>query len=229
MTQSMHVMILAAGYGRRIGANTASPKPLIRINHHYLIEHHLIALQKAGFQNIVINVSAHCQKIQDILGNGAQYGLNIIYSYEHPTPLGTGGGIYNALPLLDHQPFLVISADIWTDYPFHTLRTHNLATQDLVHLVLVNNPAFHPQGDFHLAQGRLCTNTTAPKYTFANIGIYHPDLFQHFTPAPAGNRTPIAPLLQEAIRQQRATGEHYTGQWSNINTATQLTEAQRCT
>jgi MurNAc alpha-1-phosphate uridylyltransferase len=174
-----------------------------------LIVHQLLALAAIGIHDIVINIAYLAEKFQEILGNGTAYGVNIQYAIE-PVALETGGGIYNALPLLGPTPFLAISGDIWTDYPFATLPAK--LTQ-LAHLVLVDNPAYHPKGDFVLRNGILQEGDSA-RLTFANIGIYHPDLFKACQPGIFG----LASVLHSAMRNSMITGEHYQGEWHNVGT-----------
>ncbi len=214
----MHAMILAAGRGERMGELTLdTPKPLLRVDGHYLIEFALDRLKRAGISDIVINVSYLGEKIKNILGNGSQYGLRIVYSTEVER-LETGGGILQALPLLGVNPFVVMSSDIITDYPLPQLPQQ---LKGLGHLVMVNNPIYHSQGDFALRDQYLELDAK-PSYTFANIAVLHPDLFagcelQYFR---------LAQLLIPAIRERQMTGELYQGAWCNTGTPTDWEEAK---
>jgi MurNAc alpha-1-phosphate uridylyltransferase len=213
----MRAMILAAGRGLRMGPlTTETPKPLIKVAGHHLIEYSLHALKKAGIHEVVINVSYHAAQIKHVLGDGEQYGVNIYYSYEEAA-LETGGGIFQALPLLGDAPFLVLSSDIITDYPLHTLPRE---PEGLAHLVLVNNPTFHPLGDFCLAGERIYHGQDQT-LTFGNIGVYRPELFQNC----AAGRFRLGDLLKAEISNQRISGEHYRGLWNNVGTPEELAVA----
>lgn len=207
-------MILAAGQGLRMGRLTqTTPKPLLRIGEQFLLEFTLANIQKAGFSEVVINVCYFAKQIIKTIGNGQRYGLNIAYSIE-TEPLETGGGIVKALPLLGDQPFIVASADIITTFDLRTLPT-KLA--GLAHLVLVENPPYHPFGDFGLDQQWVDCNQK-PFLTFGNIGVYHPELFSQ---APL-THFPLNQLLFPAIRRKRITGEYYQGMWFNVGTEADL-------
>lgn len=212
----MRAMILAAGRGTRMGHLTDSvPKPLLPIGDHYLIEHIILNLKKANISDIVINVAYKGEQIKKALGNGSRYNVQLAFSEEKEPGLETGGGILKALPLLGNSPFLVISGDIITDYPFSQLPTIPLG---LAHLVMVNNPSFHPEGDFVLYENGILRREKKSALTFANIGIYHPSLFaQHSV-----GRFPLIDLLIPAAQQGTLTGEHYQGKWFNITTPTEL-------
>ena len=212
----MRAMILAAGRGERMGALTEQvPKPLLKIAGKYLIAHTIEYLQRAGIYEIVINISYLGEQIKVVLGNGNQFGVSIVYS-EEKTRLETGGGIFQALPLLGHDPFIVMSSDIVTDFPLASLPTH---PKGLAHLVLVDNPSFHPQGDFGLS-GDDVDLSAVPRKTFANIGVYRPELFSNCEPG----YFPLNKLLFPAIEQKQVTGELYHGEWYNIGTPQQLLE-----
>ena len=210
----MRAMILAAGRGERMGKLTAeTPKPLLRARGNYLIAHVIQHLRQAGISDIVINVAYRGAQIQQALGNGDQYGVHIEYSIELER-LETGGGIFQALPLLGVEPFLVVSSDVVTDFPLDTLP---LQPAGLAHLVLVQNPDFHPQGDFGVRNGYVDMDAK-PAHTFANVGVYRPELFASCV----SGHFPLNKILFPAIRAARVTGEVYQGRWFNIGTSEQL-------
>lgn len=209
----MHAMILAAGRGRRMGdLSQEMPKPLLKIHDKYLIEYALTSLRQANVKKIIINVSYHAEKIQAALGDNYG-GIEIVYSVEEQA-LETGGGIFQALPLLGPDPFIVISADIITDYP---LRNLAVAPQDLAHLVLVNNPDFHPQGDYSLL-GNKVQQSASNSLTYASLGIFRPEIFSGCS----GGIFPLSKMLNPAIANQKVTGEIYLGEWHNVGTPQQI-------
>jgi MurNAc alpha-1-phosphate uridylyltransferase len=214
----MKAMILAAGRGERMRPLTDRiPKPLLPVAGTTLIEHTINQLILAGFNDIIINHAHLGQQIEDHLGNGQQYGANIQYSPEGEQALETAGGIINALPLLGGEVFLVVNGDIATDFPFAELKNQAV---DLAHLVLVDNPEHHPQGDFCLDHtGKVIENCTK-KLTFSGIGLYRPELFSN---TPAGS-SKLGPLLRQAIANQRVSGQKYAGFWMDIGTPERLQE-----
>lgn len=210
-------MILAAGRGERMGELTRdTPKPLLQVNGHYLIEYALANVKRAGIHDVVINVSYHREQMMAALGDGSRYGLHIIYS-EEPERLETGGGILQALPLLGSDPFLLFSSDVITDFSLQHLPTQ-LST--LAHLVLVDNPTFLPQGDFGLQAGKVSLQAR-PYLTYANIGVYSPALFEGCRPGHFKLNT----LLFPAIEKGFVSGEYFHGTWCNIGTPEQLSHA----
>ncbi len=205
-------MILAAGRGERMRPLTDSkPKPLLEVRGKPLIVYHLEALRRAGFDDIVINLSWLGEQIRDLLGGGERFGVGISYS-EEPEALETAGGILQALPLLGER-FIVVNADVFTDYDFTHLRRFELDAQ----LVLVENPPHNARGDFSLANG-LIGNRGTELYTFGGIAAYRREFFDGLAP---GKRA-LAPLLRAAADEGRVGGELFRGGWDDIGTVERL-------
>jgi MurNAc alpha-1-phosphate uridylyltransferase len=208
-------MILAAGRGERLRPITDTiPKPLLPVRGQPLIERHVTNLARAGIERIVINLAWLGSQIREYLGDGARYGVAIVYSEEQPRALETAGGIFRALPHLDPGPFAVVNGDIYTNFPFETLR---LASDRDAHLVLVPNPPQHPRGDFGLEQG-LALCAAASQYTFSGIAIYRSAFFAGC----ADGVFPLKPLLLRSMAEKRCSAELYTGVWEDVGTAERL-------
>ncbi|MCX2896162.1 N-acetylmuramate alpha-1-phosphate uridylyltransferase MurU [Pseudomonas mandelii] len=216
----MKAMILAAGKGERLRPLTlTTPKPLVRAGGVPLIEYHLKALAIAGFTEIVINHAWLGQQIENYLGDGSQYGVRIRYSPEGE-PLETGGGIYRALPLLGDEAFLVVNGDIWTDYDFSVLHQ---PISGLAHLVLADNPAHHPAGDFSLHDGLVRDGEAdTANLTYSGIAVLDPQLFKNCS----AGAFKLAPLLRAAMALGQVTGEHLDGRWVDVGTHERLAEVE---
>jgi MurNAc alpha-1-phosphate uridylyltransferase len=214
----MKAMILAAGRGERMRPLTDhTPKPLLLVAGKPIIEHTIEQLVIAGFTDLVINHAHLGAQIAQRLGDGQALGATIQYSPEGEQGLETAGGIINALPLLGDEVFLVVNGDIATDFDFATLK--NIPV-DLAHLVLVPNPAHHPEGDFGINNAGLVDEQAQEQLTFSGIGLYSPKLFHGL---PVGSRK-LGPLLRQAIARQRVSGQKHTGFWLDIGTPERLQE-----
>jgi MurNAc alpha-1-phosphate uridylyltransferase len=272
----MMAMILAAGRGERMRPLTDhTPKPLLQVGGKPLIVWHIERLVAAGITELIINHAHLGAQIEQVLGDGKQFGATIQYSPE-ATALETAGGIANALHLLTNSPhplskapslrsppqqageranekdnfeyFAVVNGDVYCDYDFTQLASHAAqmqANNDLAHLVLVNNPPQHPNGDFALDESRVATlppftqqlgaqplscagNAPAASplplpssYTFSGIGLYHPSLFSDIA---RGTKAPLAPLLRAQIALKKVSGEHHQGAWVDVGTPQRLHE-----
>jgi MurNAc alpha-1-phosphate uridylyltransferase len=201
-------MILAAGRGERLRPYTDScPKPLLEVGGKPLIFYHLEALASAGISRVVINLSWLGEQVEVALGDGGDFGLEVIYSRE-PEALETGGGIVQALKLLGDQ-FIVVNGDIFTDYTFEKLFT----IEAEAHLVLVPNPDYYPVGDFTITQG-LLGNNLEERHTFSGIARYNRTFFQQ----QVSGRRSVVPLLREAAEKKQLEGELYEGKWTDVGT-----------
>ena len=217
-------MILAAGRGERMRPLTDTiPKPLLLAGENPLIVWHLERLAASGFSEIVINHAHLGQLIEEVLGNGERWGVNIRYSPEPDGALETAGGIAQALPLLGKESFLVVNGDVWCDWDFK--RAYQLS-EHYAHLILVNNPPEHADGDFCLSGETVCHigKASAKTLTYAGIGIFSPDFFSC---VPQGSVFKMYPLLSEAITQGKVTGEHHPGKWMDVGTPLRLQELNR--
>ena len=191
------------------------PKPLIEVSGKPLLALHLERLVAAGFSDIVVNASYHAQQIVDYCGDGSRWGCRINVIVE-PTPLETAGGILNALPLLGDEPFAVINGDVFTDFPLDRLRLHDLEA-DHAHLVMIPNPAHHPDGDFLLSEGRIRTGN-GPRVTFSGLSVMSQSLFAGLAPG----KSALRPRLDAAITSGRLSGELWSGLWSDVGTPDRL-------
>lgn len=219
----MKAMILAAGLGTRMRPLTNhTPKSMLKVAGTPLIEHQVRRLVAAGISEIVINHAYLGEQIEEHLGDGSLFNCSIQYSFE-PEPLETGGGIFKALPLLsdnEHgkEPFLLVNGDVWLELDYQALIHKPLS--GLAHLVLVDNPEFNPQGDFHISQGVLAIKGKGSAYTFSGVSILHPDLFASCTQG----IFKLAPLLKQAMARQQVSGEVYEGFWLDVGTPERLQE-----
>jgi len=214
-------MILAAGRGERMRPLTdAVPKPLLDVGGVSLLERHLARLAQAGIREIVVNLSFRGDQIRAALATAGRLGVEVRFSQEPEPPLETAGGIVQALPLLGSGPFLLVNADVLTDFDFAVLeRAPSRPT-----LVMVPNPPHHPRGDFSLADDGTLGHAE-PKLTFAGISRLDTQLFEALALAP-GPR-PLKPILDAAIAAGNLRGLRHDGLWLDIGTPERLEEARR--
>lgn len=217
----MKAMILAAGRGERMGSLTDNmPKPLVKVNGLRLIEYNLNMISRAGISDVVINICWHGDQIIDQIGNGKEYGLNIIYIDEKDKMLGTGGGILNALPILGESPFWLINSDIFTDYEININKT--LDANKLGHLILVPNPKHNSDGDFFLEDNSIKYKDKNRPYTYSGMSILSSKLFKECHQ----EIFPLEPLLESAASLDLLSGEFFDGFWLDIGTVERKKELE---
>ena len=221
----MRAMILAAGLGKRMQPlTTDTPKPLLRVGDKSLIEHQIERLAAGGVTGVVINHFYLGAMIEEALGDGSQFGVEIEYSRE-AIRLETAGGIIKSLPKLKDDSFIVVNADVWTDFDFSRLKPVN-GSDCLAHLVLVENAEHHPYGDFFIDDsGRVHEDHSArdQRLTFSGISVLHKKLFEGYPIQPRS----MIPLLQEAMGRDLVSGEVYEGLWIDVGTPERLQEVNK--
>jgi N-acetyl-alpha-D-muramate 1-phosphate uridylyltransferase len=216
-------MIFAAGRGERMRPLTDfCPKPLLEAGGKPLIVWQIERLAAAGVRTIVINHAWLGAQIEDRLGDGARFGVELRYSAETEA-LETAGGIAQARHLIGDGVFIAVSGDVFCDFDYAMLsaRASSLASSDEpgMHLVMVPNPPFHPTGDFALGSDGALALDGEPRLTFGNIGLYDTRMFRELAP---GTRRALSPYYRECIESGRASGELYEGRWENVGTPAQL-------
>lgn len=230
----MRALIFAAGLGERMRPLTDhTPKPLLAVAGRPLIEWHLQRLAALGIEEVVINTSWLAGQFPQQLGDGSRWGLRLHFINEGTVPLETGGGMLNALPLLGDAPFIAVNGDIWSDFDFARLPA---APAGLAHLVMVDNPDHHPQGDFILGNDGLLRDTgDLPRLTFSGIGLYHPSVLQGWQ-AVIGDaegsrdtspRFRLAPLLRAAMAAAAVSGQQHHGHWTDVGTPLRLQQLEQ--
>uniref|UniRef100_E1T762 Nucleotidyl transferase n=1 Tax=Burkholderia sp. (strain CCGE1003) TaxID=640512 RepID=E1T762_BURSG len=224
-------MIFAAGRGERMRPLTDTrPKPLLEAGGKPLIVWQIERLARAGFQTIVINHAWLGEQIEAALGDGSRWNVELRYSPEHEA-LETAGGIVQALPLLENEGssevFVAVSGDVYADFDYASLQGRAETLKSLpepgMHLVMVPNPPFHPDGDFALT-GNVLSLDAGARFTFGNIGLYDTRMFRDL---PRGTRRALTPYYRETIARGLASGELYEGLWENVGTPAQLEELDR--
>ena len=212
----MKVMILAAGYGKRLAPITDTlPKPLIKVGKMSLIDRNINYLVHSGFHEIIINVSHHAEQIINHVNDNFPE-LNISFSIEDK-PLGTGGGVYNALEKIGDNPFLLTNADI-----LHHINLKKLPKDvKAAHLVGINNPNHNPQGDFSIKDNIVEVHDNKNDQTWTGVSIINPAIFKdnQFDESIFDLWDSVLPNY---IEQRAVTGEVTTEPWIDVGTHERL-------
>mgnify|MGYP005654579979 FL=1 len=227
-TSIKRAMVLAAGLGERMRPLTDNtPKPLLKLQGHSLIDYALDRLQDAGIETVVVNTFYLADQMDEHLSKRSH--PEILISREEER-LETGGGVLNALPLLGDEPFFVINGDaFWLNGPTDALgRMHTLWDERHMDALLmmhatVDAYGFTGRGDFLLEpdgelsrrpEGEVCP------YMFAGIQILHPRLFKSM---PEGVFS-LNRMYDLAIENGTLYGMIHDGEWFHIGTQEGLEE-----
>jgi MurNAc alpha-1-phosphate uridylyltransferase len=225
-------MIMAAGLGKRMRPLTATrPKPLIEVGGKALLDHVLEKLRAAGVRKVVVNVHYLADALEAHLANRA-HGLEVVISDERGLLLETGGGLVQAAPLIDADPFLALNSDnLWIDGPADTLKLLASHWDDarmdaLLLLVPLARACNHKGiGDFHMGRtGRLRRRQRSPvaPFVFTGIQMLSKRLLRDAPEGPFSTNI----LWDRAIEEGRCFGAVHQGLWFDVGTpaSIQMTE-----
>jgi mannose-1-phosphate guanylyltransferase len=136
----MRAVILAGGKGTRLRPLTVyTPKPMIPVVNRPFLLYQLDVLSRAGITDITLSLSYQPDKIEDLLGNGSEFGVNLRFISE-PTALGTAGAYRFAVQDEDGGPTLVMNGDILTDIDLSKLIEAHSDRNDAITIALANVP-----------------------------------------------------------------------------------------
>ena len=212
----MKAMILAAGFGKRLMPLTQdTPKPLLKVGNESLIQRNINFLIKNGFSDIVINISYLGELIEDHIKNVFP-NSNILFSYED-RPLGTGGGILNALKILGSETFLLINSDIYHDIDIQNLPN----TTDAAHLIGVKNPSHNEQGDFSLTKNKVFIKENTNDLTWSGISLINPIIFEENI-FESNSFNIWKSVLPKYIKKGMVTGQESYESWIDVGTLDRL-------
>ena len=206
-------MILAAGFGTRMGALTRDrPKPLIEVGGRPLIDHALEQARDAWVSRIVVNGHYHADQMREYLGPMP----DVAFSEEQPEILDSAGGIRHALPLLDAEVFFTLNADaVWTG-PGALCQLADRwvpETMDVLGLMVPRTRAVgrEDRGDFAMdADGRLSWDETGDVYSGAQI--VKAGLFDGYPEGPFS----LHEIWRKAMSEGRMFGAIHSGHWADV-------------
>jgi MurNAc alpha-1-phosphate uridylyltransferase len=225
-------MVMAAGLGKRMRPLTASrPKPLIEVAGKALLDHVLDRLRAAGVKKVVVNVHYLADSLEAHLAGRAK-GLEVVISDERSLLMETGGGLVQAAPLIDCDPFLAVNSDnLWVDGPADALKL--LASQwddarmdALLLLVPLARAGNHRgMGDFHMDRsGRLKRRQrshVAP-FVFTGVQMLSKRLLREAPEGPFSTNI----LWDRAIAEGRCFGAVHQGLWFDVGTPKSIPQTE---
>lgn len=220
----MKAMIFAAGLGTRLRPLTDhTPKALITVAGKPMLEHVILRLKAAGFNELVINIHHLGEQIISFLRANQDFGLTIRISDERDLLLDTGGGIRKAAPLLNgNEPFLVHNVDILSNTDLAALyRQHTQSGHDATLLVSARQTSRYLLfNDENRLEGWInkSTGQTKPEgfcydpllhheYAFSGIHVISPSLLSYMTGERWNGKFSIMDFYLQTCHQARIYGQ----------------------
>jgi MurNAc alpha-1-phosphate uridylyltransferase len=204
------VAILAGGLATRLYPVTEKiPKALIDINGQPFIARQLEGLRIQGVSRVVVCAGYLGERIQEVVGDGAQFGLRVTWAFDGPTLLGTAGALRRALPLLG-GPFLALYGDSYLPLAWRPVQESFFASDKPALMTVFHNDRQFDRSNVDFESGRIRTYnkrhpTPQMRYIDYGLGVFHPSAFED---VPDGQPADLADLYQSlAERGQLAAYE----------------------
>ena len=149
------VAILAGGLGTRLRPITELiPKALIEVAGKPFIAHQLNYLQKQGIKKVVICIGYLGELIQETVGDGSQWDIQIAYSYDGPILLGTGGALKQAIHMLGDN-FFVLYGDSYLPVNFSKIQGAFVHGKKLGLMTVMENQNQWDSSNVEFSQGKI--------------------------------------------------------------------------
>ena len=229
-------MIFAAGLGTRLRPLTDRvPKPLAPVGPWPLLRYAVETLKAAGIVEIAINTFHLGDQLPRAIGDGAEWGVKITWSHEHPAILGTGGGLRKMRAFFGNESFAVMNGDTLIDFDLREAISEHERTSAVATMVLKDDPRVATFGAIgYDVKGRVwdfvgrvpVPPQPAPlaKALFTGVHLFSPKVFDHIAAEGEVNLgTQTYPALLEA--GERVSSVLQTGYWADLGTAERLLEA----
>jgi NDP-sugar pyrophosphorylase family protein len=202
---TLPVAILVGGLATRLRPLTEEiPKALIPINGRPFIEHQLKLLKSRGISEAVICAYYRAEQIEGFAGDGSRFGLNIRYSFDGPEPLGTGGALRRALPLLG-DAFFVLYGDSYLPIDYSAVEKAFTASGRDALMTVYRNQGLGDRSNVHLQDGRIlaydkANRTPQMQHIDYGLGAFKRQALEAF---PANEKLDLAKVYQVLLMEKR--------------------------
>ena len=206
----MRAFILCAGLGTRLRPiSNQIPKCLLEVKGETLLERHIRKLKEINVSEIIINLHHKPDSIKEFLNLKKNFGIDIIFS-EEETLMGTGGALVKAKEEIGTETFILISGDLYTEYPLESLKNN----VNGAHLVSVKNDG--SKGDFSIEKGIVIEGND---FNYGGIATINPVLLADRTNQ---HKEFWKDIILPSVKEKKVSAEIYKGVLKNINTKEDL-------
>lgn len=177
------VVILAGGLATRLHPITEKiPKALVEIGGKPFVYHQLRLLYSHGIKRVIISAWYRGEMIRDYVGNGSQFGMEVEYVSDGDSPLGTGGAIRKALPILT-SPFFVLYGDSYLPCDYAAIQAHFMANKLPALMTVFRNIGKWDTSNVEMADGKIVQydkKNISPRMEFIDygLGLFIPAVFE---------------------------------------------------
>lgn len=199
------VAIPAGGLATRLHPITEKiPKALVEIAGQPFIVHQLRLLKSRGFRSIVILAWYKGEMIRECVGDGARYGLDVQYAFDGDHPLGTGGAIRNALPLLK-DPFFVLYGDSYLPCDYENIQAHFQRHQLPGLMTVYRNHGKWDTSNVEMVDGQILqydkkNHSSRMEFIDYGLGVFQPAVFESL---PSNQSVDLAEIYQRLVSNRQ--------------------------
>jgi NDP-sugar pyrophosphorylase family protein len=223
------VAILAGGLATRLRPLTETvPKVLLEVGGKPFLEHQLDILREQGIRRVVLCVGFLGEQIQGQFGDGSAYGVELLYSFDGPVLLGTGGAIRQALPLLGEM-FFVLYGDSYLNIDFRQVaRALNDSGKSAL-MTVFNNQDLWDASNVWFADGQIKLydkSQRIPEMRHIDYGlsVFHSSVF---APYPGAVALDLTDVLKELVGKGDLAGYEASQRFYEIGSKSGLEELDR--
>ena len=226
---TLPIAILAGGFATRIRPLTEKiPKALVELNGEPFLAHQLRLLKKAGLRNVVICAWYRGELIKEFAGDGSQFGLHISYSFDGDSPLGTGGALHKALPLLGEN-FFVLYGDSYLNCNYRAIEKSFLTSGKKALMTVFRNFDQGDRSNVDFDNGQICVydkanRTSKMEYIDYGLGIINASVFENFT---LGQKLDLEEIYQTLLAQNQLAGFEVSDKFYEIGSFSGIKELEK--
>ena len=226
---SLSVAILAGGLATRMRPVTEHiPKALLEVAGKPFAIHQLELLRQHAIRRVVFCVGYLGEQIQETLGDGSRWGMELEYVFDGPKLLGTGGALRQAVPALG-DAFLVLYGDSYLECDYKAVERAFLNSGRLGLMTVLHNNNQWDRSNVVFAEGRILQynkrqRTSQMKHIDYGLGALQASVFNAY---PAGEPLDLATIYQDLLAQDQLAGFEVTRRFYEIGSPRGLEETQQ--
>jgi NDP-sugar pyrophosphorylase family protein len=227
-TAPVSAAILAGGLATRLRPLTETiPKSLVDVNGEPFIAHQLRLLRENQIERVVLCVGHLGESIQETIGDGAKFDMEVEYSFDGPKLVGTAGALKSALPLLPDS-FLVLYGDSYLDFDYQAAWRAFQASNKQGLMTVFANEGRWENSNVEYDGVRIISYdkqnaTQHMRYVDYGLGIFEK---QAFSSLPTGQPHDLAQLYQDLLTQNQLAAFEVNNRFYEIGSVSGLQETR---
>lgn len=220
------VVILAGGLATRLRPLTETiPKALVDINGEPFIAHQLRLLHNHGIKEVTLCIGYLGEMVEDYVGRGHQFGVNVTYSFDGPKLLGTAGAIKQALPLLGEN-FFVLYGDSYLTCDYAAVQKTFITSQKQSLMTVFRNHGQWDKSNVEFTDGNILVydktkQTDRMHYIDYGLGIFNQKVFANLE---ANQVYDLAQLYQDLLHKQQLAAHEITERFYEVGSFAGINE-----